>query len=1197
MAVLSLMKSFCPEIRALALTALAALMAAGGAVPSARATSGRTATNEVWIKEIRGTAAISSFPATTWVETQTTNVLHPGDRLRVGPNSVVSLLLSDRSVATFEAGTVLQIRPPHQLGAEPGLHLFQGLLYFFHRGEPNQIQVLTHAMMAGVKGTEFVLKVEVVDGVEQTRIYMMDGVVQVTNGLGYFDVTNGQSAVATVGTAPVRTAGFIARNILQWCLYYPAVLDSSEVPLTVEEREALRESLEAYRSGDLLAALAKYPPGRRPRSDAERVYYAGLLLSVGQVTETEDILSELRTTDALGRIARLAGALRQLIAAVKREDIPPLPSPQLASEFLAASYYAQSRAIRTTSLETALDLANRAKAASPEFGFAWVRVADLEFSFGRTTRAREDLEKGLALTPRNAQALALKGFLLAGQNQTREAIEQFDRALAVDGGLGNAWLGRGLCRIRRGDWAGGREDLLLAAAIEPERSLLRSYLGKAYAVAGETKLATHELKLAKNLDPNDPTSWLYSALLNEKDNRINDAVRDLERSEELNDNRSVYRSGLLLDQDQAVRSANLARIYQEAGMDNVALREASRAVSYDYANYSAHLFLANSYDTLRDPNRINLRFETPAEAEYLIANLLSPASAGVLSTALSQQEYSRLFDQNRLFLSSSTEYLSRGAWNQSASQYGIFGQSSYSLDASYRWDPGQRVNNDFEDLGLSLQFKQQLTSQDTLYFQAARDKSSGGDLYEYYDPSTQANPGLRTTELQEPFLALGYHREWQPGVHTLFLASYLKDTYDVFNPNWLGILANVSNTVPSAVQSFDATQTYRNTIQLYSFEGQQIWQKERTTTICGALFQAGQFNTSNLLELPFPVGSILPDPPADQSFETDFQRISLYGYESWRVWEPVQLTIGLTYDHLVFPQNFRSAPLTEGTETTDAWSPKAGIVWTPGSNTVVRAAWSRSLGGASLDQSLRLEPTEVAGFNQSFRSLIPESVAGSIAGARFETFGLSLEQRFPTGTYLGLSGELLKSKADQTIGFYGLTNDVPLIPDADIAQVANMREHFDYEERSLLFTVDQLVGPWLSLGLHYRLSYARLQDDLVAFGDSIIISTDYPVTPKYRPEAVLQQLTLQAVLNHPSGLYAGVFGTWYSQDNYGTTAPPGDSFWQVNLLAGYRSPRRRVDLQVGVLNLTGQDYKLNPLNLYNELPHTRTFVTRLQFNL
>src|ERR1019366_9332921 len=114
--------------------------------------------------------------------------------------------------------------------------------------------------------------------------------------------------------------------------------------------------------------------------------------------------------------------------------IPSLPSPQLASEFLAASYYAQSRAIRTTSLEAALDLANRAKATSPQFGFAWVRAADVEFSFGRTARAREDLEKGLEITPTNAQARALKGFLLAAQNRTREAIEQFNRALAVDGG-------------------------------------------------------------------------------------------------------------------------------------------------------------------------------------------------------------------------------------------------------------------------------------------------------------------------------------------------------------------------------------------------------------------------------------------------------------------------------------------------------------------------------------------------------------------------------------------------------------------------------------------------------------------------------------------------------------------------------------------------------------------------------------------
>ena len=91
------------------------------------------------------------------------------------------------------------------------------------------------------------------------------------------------------------------------------------------------------------------------------------------------------------------------------------------------------------------------------------------------------------------------------------------------------------------------------------------------------------------MDPQDPTSWLYSALLNQEENRVNDAVTDLENSQELNQNRSVYRSRLLLDQDQAVRGANLASIYRDAGMSDVSMHEAGRAVNDDYANYSAHL--------------------------------------------------------------------------------------------------------------------------------------------------------------------------------------------------------------------------------------------------------------------------------------------------------------------------------------------------------------------------------------------------------------------------------------------------------------------------------------------------------------------------------------------------------------------------------------------------------------------------------
>jgi Flp pilus assembly protein TadD len=1196
MAVLSLMKSFCTEIRALVPFVLAALMVAVGALPSARAAPSPTATNEVWIKEIRGTAAISSFPATTWVETQTTNVLHAGDRLRVGPNSVVTLLLSDRSVATFGAGTVLQIRPPHEFGAEPGLHLFQGLLYFFHRGEPNQIQILTHAVMAGIKGTEFVVEVDSVDGVDRTRVYVLDGEVQLTNDYGSLRLTNGQSAPTLVGAAPRPPVGFIARNILQWCFYYPAVIDPNEVPLTAEEQAALHESLEAYRSGDLLAALAKYPPGRRPRSDAKRVYYAGLLLSVGQVAETQDILSELPTTDALGRIARLAGALRQLIAAVKREDIPSLPSPQLASEFLAASYYAQSRAIRTTSLEAALDLANRAKATSPQFGFAWVRAADVEFSFGRTARAREDLEKGLEITPTNAQARALKGFLLAAQNRTREAIEQFNRALAVDGGLGNAWLGRGLCRIRRGDLTGGREDLLLAAAIEPDRSLLRSYLGKAYAEADKTKLASHEFELAKSLDLNDPTPWLYSALLHEQNNHINQAVRDLERSEELNDNRSVYRSGLLLDQDQAVRGANLARIYQEAGMDEVALREASRAVSYDYANYSAHLFLANSYLALSDPNLVNLRYETPAEAEYLLANLLAPVGAGTLSPAISQQEYSRLFERDRLGFYSSTEYLSRGAWTQNAAQYGTYGTFSYDLEAFYRTDRGQWVNNDLEQRQLSLQVKQQLTPRDSVYLQATDGRITEGDVAQHYDPSLPAELGgptdIRLKEIQEPMLSLGYHHEWQPGLHTLFFAARLDDKFSFTSLEQPTLLTFRPTEGLSGVDGVNMREDFRSHLEIYTTELQQIWQQPFHNTIAGLRVQYGHFHTESLQTDPTSFSSAFPDSPtpaAVQDVTSLFKRLSFYGYHQWQIADSVQLQGGVTYDRITFPENFRSAPISDVEVTSERVSPKAGFIWTPAKGTTLRFAYTRSLGGASLDQSFQLEPSQVAGFVQSFRSIIPESVVGANAGARFETFGLSLEQKLPTGTYLGLSGEILNSAVRRTDGAFDYFTDSP-----NLAVASGLRENLDYEEHALQFTVNQLLGDRWSIGARYRVGQAVLCDTFPNVPDGLFFTA---FDPRQRLESVLQQLDLFAIYNHPTGLFAECESLWYAQSNRGYSPDlPGGEFWQFNAFLGYRFPRRRAEVLLGLLNITDQNYRINPLNLYNELPRNRTLALKFQFN-
>ena len=71
---------------------------------------------------------------------------------------------------------------------------------------------------------------------------------------------------------------------------------------------------------------------------------------------------------------------------------------------------------------------------------------------------------------------------------------------------------------------------------------------------------------------------------------------------------------------------------------------------------------------------------------------------------------------------------------------------------------------------------------------------------------------------------------------------------------------------------------------------------------------------------------------------------------------------------------------------------------------------------------------------------------------------------------------------------------------------------------------------------------------------------------------------------------------WYHQHNGGyTPALVGDDFCQENIFGGYRFAHNRAEVMVGILNLSGQDYHLNPLSTYAELPRERAFYTRVRF--
>jgi outer membrane receptor protein involved in Fe transport len=384
-----------------------------------------------------------------------------------------------------------------------------------------------------------------------------------------------------------------------------------------------------------------------------------------------------------------------------------------------------------------------------------------------------------------------------------------------------------------------------------------------------------------------------------------------------------------------------------------------------------------------------------------------------------------------------------------------------------------------------------------------------------------------------------------------------------------------------------ANQQYKSDLVLYSAEAQQIWESGSIHIIAGARFQDGTIKTHNQLDLPDDLTTLLyfPSNTVNQSASDRLEHVSAYGYYIWQPLGAIQLTAGLTYDWITFPKDFRSTAIVGGQQTEDQVSPKAGFIWTPFDKTTLRGAYARSLSGASLEQSFQLEPSQVAGFNQLFRSVIPESVAGANAGAQFDMWDLSLEQKVGRSTYLGLSGQILYSKVDRQPGFFISSSDYITHP---FAFPDTTPEHLDYREGSLLATVDQLVGEYFAVGARYQLTEADYRDQFTEAPDAL--------TGRHQ-QSLLQQVDLHTVFNHPSGFFASFQALWTAQSNDGfAPAEPGDHFWQLNLFAGYRSPRRHLELTVGVLNLTGRDYQLEPLTLYGELPHSRTLMTRLSID-
>ena len=1107
-------------------------------------------------------------------------VLVAGTILNTEKGASIEIKWADGALTTLHERSRLEIAAPKEPAGGWIARLMRGTLLLISGGSSREPEFETPHAFGGTRGTEYQLIAET----NRTVIRVREGeaIIGSRTGAGTTNITGGLAATVEAGGRP-RVFALVAANTVEWWLNYPAVLCLDDLALSEEEIQRAAGSLAAWREGDVRATVEKMPPRVENESEDFRLFRAAVLLVSGDHAGAEALLKELPPSS-------VKTGLEYLVAAVTFVPRPGEGASNTATEWLGRSYFHQSR----HRLADALLAARQSVLLSPTFGFGWARVAELEFSFGRAGKSAQAVERAPALSPRKPQPLVLVGFVLLAENRPAEARVAFERALALEPRMADARLGTGLIAFRQGDTQRGLREIEAATALHPNRSLLHAYLGKARAEAGEAG-ALESFQAAQRLDPNDPTPWLYSALELYAQNRVNEAIAHVETSIRLNDNRAIYRSHLLLDEDQAVRSASLARIYQRAGMPEVALREAARAVAFDYTSPSAHLFLADSFNALRDPTRFNLRHETAWFNEVLLANALSPVDAGILSPSLAHQEYSRLFARDGLRLTTLSEVRSDGQFRELATQSGVFDRSAYALDLDYQNNRGVRPNNDLDRMELYTQFKQQLTAADTAMLLLKFQEYESGDNFQYVNPAGSLRD-FRYDEDQTPIAYGVLRHDWGPGVKTLAAFGRLAmeqrfTTSEASSPRLWYFDQSPGQIVHVDDQPFHLR--YKNDLVIWNGELQQIAQMGSHTLLFGLRLQEGALDAANSLRgEPFE-GELYGDVTGTGilqagEFTTSFRRLSLYGYDTWRILDSLALTAGISWDEIDLPANFRHPPLDAENHQKRRVSPKAALVWTPNDTLTIRGMYSKSLSGLTFDESYRLEPVQLAGFSQTYRTLIPESLAGSVSGHHLELAGAALDLKFPTRTYIGIQGTFGKSDVDRRIGAFiidqGLTRQPP-------GAITNLQEKLRYREWSLSGGVHQLLGDHLVLGVTYGFSHAELDKGIAGTG---LASSE---------EADLHSLRSTVTLNFTEGWFANfaLHALWQTDPiAFAAATPPvseDQTFMPIDAEVGWRFPRQRGEISMGVMNLLDDDYRLAPLSGLPEFPRQQTVFARLRMNL
>ena len=934
------------------------------------------------IVALNGRVEHTPAPAEQWNNARMFQPLLVAERVRTMTASRASILFIDETQVKLNADAVLTVREVRRAGgAGTSLELSKGEGWFRTKNPASGLTIQTPAAAAAVRGTEINLRV----GPDNlTTLTVVEGSTEFSNAQGSIIVNAGEEGTALPGQAPTKRVILNPENAVQWALYYPAQVAWRDLPAAASAGPAAA-GFERLRAGDPTGALqifqapadtwsrigasiayldagditqARTVLGQPPSGTSEQAEWRAQLASVHLATG--DIASARREIDAA--LAQDPNALRPLVllsSVELRQNQPDRAQaaadralaahPESVGALVAASEAAQSR----FDLAAARRHLDRAIALDGRDVHALVNRARIRFGTDDIVGAREDAERAAAVAPNDAQVRSLRGFINLSEGNVAAARTDFEAAAQADTEFGEPHLGLGLAHFRAGRVDDGLLEMLTATLLEPQVALYQSYLGKAYYQAERFTEGLSALASAKRLDPRDPTPWLYSSLYLRDQNRQVDALNELRHAIALNDHRAVYRGRLLLDRDLATKNVSLAEIYRQLGFEAWGAYEALNSLELDVTNASAHLFLAESYNSLPDRNEA-------AGSELIQYFLYAPVNRNSFN---SFAEYTALLEQPRRQFTVTAETGSRERANGTVNHR--FGNERYAhvafFDAAQQTGP--RLGSDDDRTQAFYQGKLSLRRLTDMFFSfsAVKDETGASDVSTLNFGLETATPVILrqftsspdssiTNRFTNRELTLGIKHQWHPGA--VFTASARHEEFETTVERPQG---TTSDCFGFDLTPFGARSS--NARRLNPFESMNL-QVQQTARLGRHQFLAGHQRLKVNKARHCTELVTFADGSAEQAVTdatSDDRAHITYARDEIQLTRWLHASLGIAYQDVEF-QDPGDAEVLD----VDQWSPRVGISARVAPSTFIRAAAYRDL--HTNITGANIAPPTVAGF-------------------------------------------------------------------------------------------------------------------------------------------------------------------------------------------------------------------------------------------